>query len=117
MKRILFILLLFVGSIGMAQEQKPTIEKKGDLYEATYYHTNGEVAQHGFFNTEGKLQGTWKSYDFNGNKVAIGNYNNGKKVGKWLFWAGDQLTEVDYKNHKMINVHQWSNKTQLAITD
>lgn len=117
MKKLLFALVFMVGAIGFAQDKKVEVEQKGDMYEATYYHDNGEVAQHGFFNAEGKLQGTWKSYDVNGNKVALGNYENGKKTGKWIFWNGDKLTEVDYKNFKMEKVNEWQNKTQLAIRD
>ncbi|OYX25681.1 MAG: nicotinic acid mononucleotide adenyltransferase, partial [Flavobacteriales bacterium 32-35-8] len=28
-----------------------------------------------------KLHGTWTSFDTKGNKVAVGNYENGSKVG------------------------------------
>ena len=31
------------------------------------------------------LQGTWLSFDVKGKKTAVGNYENGKKVGKWFF--------------------------------
>lgn len=117
MKKILFILLLFVSSLVMAQDNKAEVVKNGDLYEATYYHDNGEVAQTGFFTLDGKLQGVWKSYDANGNKVAVGTYENGQKTGKWLFWSSETLTEVDYKDFKIVNVNEWQNKTQLAIRE
>jgi hypothetical protein len=40
------------------------------------------VQQQGHF--LGKLQGEWTSYDADGNKVAIGEYNKGQKVSKWF---------------------------------
>jgi len=117
MKKLLVVLVFMIGAIGFAQDKNVEIVQKGDIYEATYFHDNGEVAQTGFFNAEGKLHGTWKSFDANGNKVAMGNYENGKKTGKWMFWNADKLTEVDYKNFKMEKVNEWKNKTQLAIRD
>ena len=117
MKKIVFVLIALVTSISFAQDQKVEVIENENGYEATYYHDNGQIAQHGFFNLDGKLHGTWKSYDVNGNKTAIANYDNGRKAGKWLFWTEDKLTEVDYKNFKMDKVNQWGSKTKLAIRD
>ncbi|MFD0861047.1 toxin-antitoxin system YwqK family antitoxin [Sungkyunkwania multivorans] len=110
----LTITLLLVSSMAFAQEIKPKFEKKGELTEATYYHDNGKIAQHGFYNSKGKLQGTWKSYDLEGKKVAIGNYDNGKKVGKWFFWNADTLKEVTYEDYTIANVSEWSKKSTVA---
>ncbi len=116
MKNLVVILVFVIGFFGFAQEKNAEVVQKGDMYEVTYFHDNGEVAQVGFFNAEGKLHGTWKSYDYNGNKVSIGNYENGKKTGKWLFWSADKLTEVDYRDFRLDKVNEWNNKTQLAVT-
>lgn len=116
MKKIVIILVFATCFFGFAQENKVEVVQKGDIYEVTYFHDNGVIAQTGFFNASGKLHGTWKSYDYSGNKVSIGNYENGKKTGKWLFWSSDKLTEVDYRNFIMDEINQWNNKTQLAIT-
>ena len=48
-------------------------------------------------------------------KVAKGNYEAGKKVGKWFFWEGDSLQEVDYIDSKIVSVNKWDNKTKLAV--
>lgn len=117
MKKMILILMMLVGGVMMAQDQKVEVVKNGDLYEATYYHENGAVAQQGFFDADGKLHGVWKSYDAEGNKVAVGTYENGKKTGKWLFWSEAKLTEVDYKDFKIQKVNEWQNKTQLAIRE
>ncbi len=118
MKKYISLIVIFLVSVSLsAQEQKVKTEKKGDLTEATYYYDNGQISQHGFFNADGKLQGTWKQYDAEGKKIAVGNYDNGLKVGKWLFWTEDSLKEVDYVNSKIASVSNWNNKTTVAIRD
>ena len=114
--RNLVILLMFMSfSFLYAQEDKSIkIEKKGDLTLATYYHDNGEVQQQGTFNAKGELHGEWISYDNQGNKLAVGNYDNGKKVGKWFFWHNDTLKEVDYLDSKIINVNSWNSSDKVV---
>ena len=65
----------------------------------------------------GKLHGVWKSYDNDGKKLSIGTYENGRKVGKWLFWNGDSLKEVEFIDSKIMSVNKWNNKTKVAIRD
>lgn len=118
MKNIASLLILLFVTFTFAQNGvKPKFEKKGDQTKAVYYHENGQIEQEGYFNKENKLQGTWTSYDAQGNKVAIGKYENGVKVGKWLFWSNDALKEVDYVNNSIVNVSEWQNKTQIATTN
>lgn len=118
MKKIFILLVMLAIGFSYAQEKNiPKVEKDGDLTIVTYFHDNGEVQQTGAFDINGKLHGEWKSFDNNGNKVAIGNYDSGKKVGKWFFWEGDSLKEVDYIDSKIVSVNQWNNKTKVAIRD
>ncbi|MEM6720967.1 MAG: nicotinic acid mononucleotide adenyltransferase [Bacteroidota bacterium] len=116
MKKLLFIAVLLVsGATAFAQSnEKPTLEKQGDLIKATYYHDNGVVAQTGYFNLDGKLQGEWKSFDANGKKTAIGNYDKGQKVGKWFFWNENRLSEVDYTASKITSVNEWKHTTTVV---
>ena len=118
MKRVLCILLVLSVSFVFAQET-PNIEitNDGDVVTATYYHDNGAIEQQGSFNKQGELHGIWTSYDDQGNKVCIGNYQNGKKTGKWMFWAGSKLKEVDYVNSQIVSVNEWSDKVQIAISN
>lgn len=115
MKKLLLIAAFLVsGTVAFAQNHKPTLEKKGNVIEATYFHDNGTVAQTGLFTLQGKLQGEWKSYDVNGKKIAVGNYENGQKVGKWFFWNTNRLSEVDYSNSKVLNVNTWQNTSTVV---
>jgi antitoxin component YwqK of YwqJK toxin-antitoxin module len=118
MKKLLTILLTLSVTLTFAQEKpKVDIERDGDLTVATYYHDNGQIEQQGTFNKQGNLHGVWTSFDTNGKKVTIGNYVNGKKVGKWLFWSDDSLREVDYIDSKITNVSEWTDKVQMAISN
>ncbi|MEM6721274.1 MAG: nicotinic acid mononucleotide adenyltransferase [Bacteroidota bacterium] len=116
MKKLLFIAVLLVSGVtAFAQNNdKPTLEKKGDLIKATYYHDNGMIAQTGHFTLDGKLQGEWKSFDTDGKKTAIGNYEKGQKVGKWFFWSANRLSEVDYAASKIKDVNQWKRTTTVV---
>jgi len=118
MKKIFAVLLMLSVALTFAQE-KPNAElnKDGDLTVATYYHDNGAIEQQGTFNKEGELHGVWTSYDLNGNKVTVGNYENNKKTGKWLFWSGDKLKEVDYIDSKIASVSEWTDKVQVATSN
>ncbi len=116
MKKIAtLVLALFVGYTFAQQKKVPKVEKQGDVTLVTYYHENGNIEQTGQFNDEGKLHGEWTSYDLEGNKVTVGTYDSGKKVGKWFFWEGDTLKEVDYIDSKIVSVNKWNNKTKVAI--
>ena len=115
MKKILIIAVLLITSIGFSQNTEVKIEKKGDLTEVTYFHDNGEVAQQGTFNLDGKLHGLWTSYDLNGEKISVGNYEKGQKTGKWFFWSDNSLNEVDYTNNAIVSVNAWTNSSKLAV--
>ena len=113
MKNLLIILSLLSTMAISAQDNKPKLEAVGQTVKATYYHENGKVQQEGSF-IKGKLEGTWTSYDVNGNKIASGNYINGSKTGKWFFWNGTNLNEVDYSNNNVANIKSWKQDTSLA---
>ena len=104
----------FVTTLMMAQSKTTTYVAQGDLIEATYYHEDGSIEQKGTFKN-GKLHGTWTSYDVNGNKLAVGTYKDGIKTGKWFFWTDDSLKEVDYFDSRIVSVHEWKDKNELAI--
>lgn len=112
---ILLLITLCVGFTYAQDKKEPKLEKKGDLTQVTYFHDNGIVEQKGAFDVNGKLQGEWTSFDIEGNKVAVGTYEAGKKVGKWFFWSNNTLREVDFVESKIANVSEWKNESKLAI--
>mgnify|MGYP003668792394 FL=1 len=45
-------------------------------------------------------------FDEAGQKIASGEYLNGKKTGKWFFWKGEELKEVDFEDSRIVSVIQ-----------
>lgn len=114
MKAFLSIAALLMTMTLSAQQANPVMEKEGSAVKATYFHDNGEVAQVGHF-LKGKLHGEWKMYDTQGKKVAMGQYENGVKTGKWFFWEEDGLKEVDYQNNQIAHVVKWNNGEAVVL--
>lgn len=109
MKAIINIVFILFCITGFSQEQKVDYQQVNDeLIKATYYFADNStiIEREGFFNSEGKLQDTWVSYDVNGNKTAIANYNNGKKVGVWQYFTEDKVSLVTYNDNKLIAVEE-----------
>lgn len=111
MKQLMIIGTLLVTAILTAQNlQQPKLEAFGELVKATYYFENGQVQQTGFFK-DGKLEGQWVAYDAVGNKKSVGEYNQGIKTGKWLFWNNANLTEVNYSSNAIESVKNWKQES------
>ena len=97
-----------------AQKIKPKYEKVGDLVKVTSFHDNGELKEEGFYKNN-KLTGVWKLYDNQGNKIALANYEQGKKVGKWFFWTKEGLKEVNYDENTIVSVQSWKEDNSVAV--
>ncbi|WP_324326756.1 hypothetical protein [Flavobacterium sp.] len=67
-----------------AQTAKPVLEKEGDVVKATYYYDNGQIQQQGHFK-DVKLEGSWVSYDANGNKNLLVNMSRVRKPESGFF--------------------------------
>lgn len=116
MKNIVVIAIVLFTSFSFAQKERSLeLNKDTNLIDVVYYHDNGMISQTGSYTKDGKLQGDWLSYDINGKKLVSAQYDNGKKVGKWFYWNGDTLKEVDYTNNAIASVNEWSNRTTVAI--
>ena len=100
------IAAVLISGMILAQDIEPKLEIVGNLVKVTYHYENGQIQQEGCFK-DGKLQGQWVSFDVDGNKIAVAEYNGGEKVGKWFFWADSVLSEVDYSNNKVASVKNW----------
>lgn len=114
MKKIVMLATFFCTVILTAQNIEPKFEKNGDMVQATYFHDNGEISQTGNF-LNGELNGKWKMYNVAGKKIAMGEYENGTKTGKWFFWKGEELTEVDYNENKIASVVKWNNAEAVVL--
>jgi antitoxin component YwqK of YwqJK toxin-antitoxin module len=115
MKKYIILSAILFSALTFAQENNPKLEAVGELVKTTYYFENGKIQQEGFFK-DGKLDGIWTSYDVNGNKLAVATYDNGQKTGKWFFWNGTNLNEVDYSNSRIASVKTWK-KDALVTRD
>jgi antitoxin component YwqK of YwqJK toxin-antitoxin module len=117
MKKIVLMVVVMVLSTqvyAQADSQRELV-KKGDVIEAKIFHENGVISQEGQYTLDGKLQGTWISYDLNGNKTAVAKYDKGEKVGTWFFYKGDVLKEVKYTDSKVAQVTTWKEgETQIV---
>lgn len=118
MKKIVVILVML--SIGFTYAQKErtlVLNEDTDLIEVTYYHEDGKISQTGFYTKDGKLQGEWYTYCKEGNKLTSAKYHKGMKVGKWFYWRGDQLKEVDYDKGKIVAVSDWKNAETIVASN
>lgn len=115
--------LVFSTSMMYGQACSKTCTKKnsyvnnGELIEAILYHDNGAVAQTGTYTLENELEGEWISYDTEGNKTALANYSNGKKVGTWLFYQGNEMKEVTYANAAIAEVKTYTIQDTRVVSN
>lgn len=114
MKKIvlLFAFLITVVSFGQ-QKRDLKLNKDTNLIEVVYYHDNGVVSQTGTYTADGKLQGEWLSFDTAGKKSVSGNYDNGKKVGKWFYYTNETVKEVDYKDNVIASLKETEVKNDI----
>ena len=101
MKKIvaITILMLFTTVTFAQKERTLKLNEETNLIDATYYHDNGAVSQTGSYTLDGKLQGEWLTFDKEGKKTILANYNSGIKVGKWIYWIDGIKKEVNYENN------------------
>lgn len=106
MKRsVLFYFTFLITVVSFAQQKRDLkLNQDTSLIEVVYYHDNGVISQTGAYTSNGKLQGEWLSFNTEGKKIVSANYDNGKKVGKWFYWNGTTVKEVDYSNNAIANV-------------
>ncbi|TRZ45921.1 toxin-antitoxin system YwqK family antitoxin [Robertkochia solimangrovi] len=118
MKNILMLVMMMVSFIAFSQdkENSPVYTIENNMVKATYFHDNGAVAQTGFY-LNGKPHGEWKAYDEQGKKVALGNYDEGQKVGKWFFWKNETLSEVNYEDSRIASVTEWKSANPVVINN
>lgn len=115
MKKYIMITAVLISGMIFAQNKEPKLEAVGNMVKVTYLHENGQVQQQGFYKN-GKLEGQWVSFDAQGNKLSVAEYNKGQKVGKWFYWNNSVLSEVDYSDNRVASVKNWK-KDNLVNVD
>ncbi|MCW4469728.1 membrane-binding protein [Flavobacterium sp. MFBS3-15] len=113
MRKIMIAAVLLSAGVLSAQEAKPKHEIQDQMVKSTYYYESGQVKQQGFYK-DGRLHGTWVAYNEDGTKQSMGEYNNGVKTGKWFFWTGSELNEVDYADSRIAEVKKWSHNAVVS---
>ena len=115
MKAQVILIFLFVFCFAFSYGQTTKVERttSPQQIKLTQFHANGEVAQQGHI-LRNKLDGVWESFDADGKKIAVGNYDNGIKVGTWFFWTDEQLIEVEFTNNKVQDVIYWNTSERTA---
>ncbi|GGK13473.1 hypothetical protein GCM10007962_04740 [Yeosuana aromativorans] len=107
MKKIFITAIMLFTVVAFAQKERTLkLNKDTNLIDVVYYYDNGLVSQTGTYTLDGKLQGQWISYDKEGNKTVLANYDNGKKVGKWFYWTKETVKEVDYDTNVIANLKE-----------
>ena len=114
---IFFVTALLVQFTCAQEQNKNQYVETGDTIQATLYHDNGMVAQTGFYTKANVLDGVWISYDVKGNKTAVASYDNGVKVGTWLFYQGETIKEVSYNKSDITQVKTWTVSNTLVVSN
>ena len=100
MKNTIFLLAFLICAVSFGQQKRDLkLNENTNLIDVTYYHDNGVVSQTGSYTLDGKLHGEWLSFNAQGEKTVSANYDNGKKVGKWIHWIDGVMKEVNYDNN------------------
>lgn len=107
MKKLVALFVFLITVVSFAQQKRDLkLNKDTNLIEVVYYHDNGAVSQTGTYAVDGKLQGEWLSFNTAGKKTSSGNYDNGKKVGKWFYYTNETIKEVDYSNNAIAGLKE-----------
>lgn len=107
MKQLILVFAFLITTISFSQQKRDLkLNKETNLIEVVYYHDNGAISQTGTYTTDGKLHGEWLNFSADGKKTVSGNYENGKKVGKWFYYTNDTTKEVDYNNNAIASLKE-----------
>jgi antitoxin component YwqK of YwqJK toxin-antitoxin module len=128
MKRVLIILSLSIPGFLMAQGiNKVSYDELGHMNSALYgtdaanytftqYYSSGIKSATGKFK-DGKKQGTWKTWDENGQLMAIAHYKNGEKTGTWIINEPDHTSfEISFNHNHMLRAFKKDDHGHIVAT-
>ena len=115
MRIVLMFLALSIA--GLTAREKKIVTKEGtNTFKVVYYNEAGNILQEGFIKNK-KLHGEWASFYKDGRKAVSGQYDKGKKVGKWFFWNQGNVREVDFVDNNVVKVLDWDTPATIATID
>ena len=76
----------------------------------------GNIMQQGFIKNN-KLHGKWSSFNKTGIKIISGQYEKGKKVGRWIFRNNGKIKEVEYSDNTIVDVVNWDTPVTLGTVN
>ena len=115
MKKYMIAGMMMIAGTLAAQSVEPVLEAEGKMVKATYFYEDGKIQQQGYF-LDGKPEGKWVTFDKAGNKNSIAQYSAGMKTGKWYFFNGNNVNEVDYTDNRVASVKSYS-KDALVVRE
>ena len=112
---LILTLVLTTGSL-YAQDQKIITKEDNNTFKVVYLNEDSNIMQQGFIKNN-KLHGKWSSFNKTGIKIISGQYEKGKKVGKWFFWNQGKIREVDFVDNNVVKVLDWDTPATIATLD
>lgn len=109
MKYTYIILLLFSFTFGYSQNSNDIEKAVCSKYKNGAYKETGLLKNN-------KLHGQWVKYSQSGEAIVVGNYEEGSKVGKWIFVDNKLgvITEVKYADNKVLKIKKFIYDTPTA---
>lgn len=84
----------FIGEIPVGIHKE--FNKQGVLITSKEYNIDGDLFGDGVFDEKGNRTGQWKLYDeYQNYYFGEGNYKDGLKDGKWIYYYPDKTTELE----------------------
>lgn len=113
----IFYLLFALSIASLSAQEKKVVTKEGtNTFKVVYYNKAGNIIQQGFIKNK-MLHGEWASFYNDGRKAVSGQYDKGKKVGKWFFWNQGKIREVDFVDNNVVKVLDWDTPATIATLD
>lgn len=130
MKKLIFILLLFVASFSSYSHNG---EKNVEFYESGIvkskviphenfsevikYYESGAVEETELFDSNNQKTGRWIRYSENGQIMGEANFKNGKKDGDWKIYNmdGKLIVYILYKSGKKEVACMLNGNKEMAI--
>lgn len=117
MRHLLLILTLVLTTGSLcAQEQKIITKEGNNTFKVVYLNEDGNIMQEGFIKNN-KLHGKWSSFNKTGIKIISGQYEKGKKVGRWIFRNNGKIKEVEYSDNTIVSVVNWDKPVTLGTVN